>query len=452
MKHLLQRIAEENHAGKPIGIYSCCSANEYVLRAALQKGKRFEAPVLIEATANQVNQFGGYTGQTPRQFYETVLSLADEIGLPRDCVVLGGDHLGPLTFSMYEEERAMDHAGELVRQYVLAGFTKIHIDTSMRVASDDSKARLPDETIARRGAELCARAEAAYAERKTLVPDAVPPVYVIGSEVPIPGGEQKAEAELDVTAPEDLEHTVEAFRAAFLKLNLEDAWQRVIAVVAQVGVEFGGDNVFEYDRQKASLITGAVRRFPSLVLEGHSTDYQTKYALREMVEDSVAVLKVGPALTFAVREGLFALENIEKELYSGRNIQPSAFRDTLDEAMVKDDANWAKYYRGTKEEQKFQRAYSLSDRARYYLSEESVSASVKRLLQNLQKHEIPYSLLSQYLPRQAEKVRRNELRNNPAALLEDHVGDVIEDYLYATFYIDGRLIAERTIDSSSNQT
>ncbi|MPM15146.1 D-tagatose-1,6-bisphosphate aldolase subunit KbaZ [bioreactor metagenome] len=438
MKHLLQRIAEENHAGKPAGIYSCCSANEYVLRAALRKAKRYEAPVLIEATANQVNQFGGYTGQTPEQFYGYVLGLADQIGLPRNRVILGGDHLGPLTFSMYEEERAMANAGELVRQYVLAGFTKIHIDTSMRVADDDSKVRLPDEIIARRGAELCAWAEAAYAERKTLVPDAVPPVYVIGSEVPIPGGEQHSEKAISVTTQKDLGHTIETFHAAFLKRNLEDAWQRVIAVVAQVGVEFGGDNIFEYNRQNASSITKAVRGYPNLVLEGHSTDYQTKYALREMVEDAVAILKVGPALTFAVREGLFALENIEKELFAGKNIRLSGFRGTLDEAMVRSDGNWAKYYRGTKEEQKFQRAYSLSDRARYYLTEASVSASVKRLLENLQKFEIPYPLLSQYLPRQAEKIRLNGLGKDPAVLLEDHVGDVIEDYLYATFYIDGR--------------
>jgi len=439
MKHLLQRIAEENNAGKHIGIYSCCSANEYVLRAALGKAKRYEIPVLIEATANQVNQFGGYTGQTPELFYGYVLGLADQIGLPRSRVILGGDHLGPLTFSMYEEKRAMAHARELIKQYVLAGFTKIHIDTSMRVADDDVNIRLPDEIIARRGAELCAEAESAYAERRKCVPDAVPPVYVIGSEVPIPGGEQKAEETIAVTAEEDLRHTIEAFHAAFMECNLEDAWKRVVAVVAQVGVEFGGDNIFEYNRQKASQITKAIRRYPNLTLEGHSTDYQTKYALREMVEDGVAVLKVGPALTFALREGLYALENIEKELFFRADIQLSNFRNTLEEVMIHDDRNWVRYYRGSQNEQKFQRAFSLSDRARYYLTEESVQASVKQLVENLEKYKMPYPLLSQYLPRQAEKVHTHELENNPAALLEDHVGDVIEDYLYATFLnIDGR--------------
>ena len=78
-------------------------------------------------------------------------------------------------------------------------------------------------------------------------------------------------------------------------------------MVVQPGVEFGSDSVFDYSRSSAAKITGALHRYDRLVLEGHSTDYQTRYALREMVEDGVAILKVGPALTFAVREGLFAL-------------------------------------------------------------------------------------------------------------------------------------------------
>ncbi|HZE16019.1 MAG TPA: class II D-tagatose-bisphosphate aldolase, non-catalytic subunit, partial [Mycobacterium sp.] len=44
---------------------SFCTANEDVLRAMFEEIRDEDAPLLIEATSNQVNQFGGYTGFTP---------------------------------------------------------------------------------------------------------------------------------------------------------------------------------------------------------------------------------------------------------------------------------------------------------------------------------------------------------------------------------------------------
>ena len=432
MGHVLLEIARANRAGEGAGIYSCCSANEYVLRAALKKAKAYQVPVLIESTANQVDQFGGYTGMTPEDFHRYVLELADELEVAHSQVILGGDHLGPLTFADKPEAEAMPLARDLIQAYVLAGFTKIHIDTSMKVGDDDPAVRLSDEVIARRGAELCAAAEEAYLQRKASCPHAAAPVYVVGSEVPIPGGAQQEEDGVAVTEPADLDHTLTAFREAFLSRGLAGAWERVIAVVVQPGVEFGSAEVFDYNRAKAAKITQAIRKYDRLVLEGHSTDYQTRQGLREMVEDGVAVLKVGPALTFAVREGLFALENIERELLGEHSFQPSRFRAVLEEAMLRDDRNWRKHYHGSQAHQKYERAFSLSDRARYYLTDKQVQDAVSRLMDNLNAHAIPYALLSQYLPLQAQRVRTLALENKPAAILEDHVGDVIEDYLFAT--------------------
>ena len=81
----------------------------------------------------------------------------------------------------------MKEASVLVRQYVKAGFTKIHIDTSMKVASYPADVRLSDEIISRRGSLLASVAEKAYAELKEENQDAVHPVYIVGSEVPIRG-------------------------------------------------------------------------------------------------------------------------------------------------------------------------------------------------------------------------------------------------------------------------
>ena len=40
---------------------------------------------------------------------------------------------------------------------------------------------------------------------------------------------------------------------------------------------------------KAKELAAAIKEIPDLVFEGHSTDYQTKIKLREMVEDGVAI-------------------------------------------------------------------------------------------------------------------------------------------------------------------
>ena len=168
--HPIQEIVQQQKQGTPVGIYSCCSANAFVLKAALRRGLQHHMPVLIEATANQVNQFGGYTGMKPADFYAYVQQLAADMGYPEKDLILGGDHLGPLTWTNLPAAEAMDNAEELVRQFVLAGFTKIHLDTSMRVADDDLQARLSDEVIAERGARLCKAAEAAYAQRLAVHP------------------------------------------------------------------------------------------------------------------------------------------------------------------------------------------------------------------------------------------------------------------------------------------
>lgn len=424
-------------SGSQIGIYSCCSANEYVIRAAIRRARDRGTVVLVEATANQVNQDGGYTGMTPGDFRRFLDHLASEEGMPPERVFCGGDHLGPLTWRHLTEAEAMPKAETLVRSYVSAGFSKIHIDTSMRLANDDPQHRLPDETIARRGAALCRAAEDAFAQYRAGHPSAPAPVYVIGSEVPIPGGAMENEDSVAVTRPEDCQATLEAFHSAFALRDLESAWTRVIALVVQPGVEFADESVVEYDRTAAKALTTCLKRWPGLVFEGHSTDYQPKERLREMVEDGIAILKVGPALTFALREGLFALERIETELARLHPFPVSGFRSTLEWAMQEDDRYWGSYYQGREASQRYARAFSFSDRARYYLPAPRVSASITTLLSNLDREGIPLALLSQYLPTQYQRVRDRRLALQAADLLMDHVGDWIDDYLYATVRREG---------------
>ncbi|MGB4985822.1 MAG: class II D-tagatose-bisphosphate aldolase, non-catalytic subunit [Erysipelotrichaceae bacterium] len=432
MKHPLTKIIEFQKQGKPVGIYSACTANEFVLEACMEQAIKTKSVLLIESTSNQVDHYGGYTGMTPKDFVNYVQNIANKTGLPMDRIILGGDHLGPLTFTKYDEEQAMKEAKELVKQYVLAGFTKIHIDTSMKVNSDDPNTRLSDETIARRGATLAKVCEEAYEELLKTNPKAIQPVYIVGSEVPIPGGSQDAvETEMQVTKVSDFKATYQAFKEAFAKEGLTKAWDNVIAIVVQPGVEEKDAGCTQYNREKAIDLMNSIKEYPTLIFEGHSTDYQTKVKLKELVEDGVGILKVGPGLTFAAREAIFSLAFIEKELYKNTDVKQSNIMEILEEEMLKEPKYWSKHYHGSDNEKALKRKYSFSDRSRYYLPLERVSEAIQTLLHNL-KDGVPLNLLSQFMPIAYTKVRLGELENDPIALIKDRVAYTVDEYLYAT--------------------
>jgi len=427
--HKLQEMIVKQKSGEHTGIFSCCSSNEYVLRSLFKKAKEHNIIALVESTANQVDQFGGYTGQTPEVFYNWCKELAKDSGFDEEYLVLGGDHLGPLTWTKLEEGEALKNADQLIYEYVLAGFTKIHIDTSMLISTDDASVPLSDDIIASRTVRLCKKAEEAFEERKKMVPKATPPVYVIGSEVPIPGGAQESE-EMEVTDSEHLKTTLKIFHDAFHNNGLAEAWKRIIAVVVQPGVEFSEEEVFVYNRENAKQLCEVIKDDPSLVFEGHSTDYQPKTALHEMIADGICILKVGPALTFAFREALFALENIEKILFEGTDVKLSEFADTLEKVMLDNPARWISHYHGDERSKKINRKYGYSDRARYYLNEEAVKESIERLVANLE-DPIPMPLLSQFMPIQYKKIQDGIVENHVDALILDRIGDYYDDYIFA---------------------
>ena len=411
------------------GTPSYCTANEIVLEGVMEQAKRFPGSVLIEATSNQVNQFGGYTGMKPADYRDYVWRIADRIGFPREKIILAGDHLGPQPFQNQPEAEAIENAKEMVRQYAAAGYTKIHLDTSMRVADDDRSKPLSDRTIATRGAELLKVAEEAWQELHKANPDAVHPVYIIGSEVPIPGGAQDKE-EMQVTDPEAFAATVRAYKEVFAEYGLMDYWKYVIAVVVQPGVEFGDADVHFYRRDDARALCAKLKDFPELMFEGHSTDYQSPECLRQMVEDGIGILKVGPALTFAAREALFALSHIEDEIIDDPALR-SNYIAVLEQVMMENPKNWQKYYHGTPKEQALKRAYSYSDRSRYYMPDPRIEAAMQKLFDNLRGADIPMGLLHQYMPLQYIEVRDGRLPLEPRALVKDAVRIICDDYNYA---------------------
>ncbi|HWA96576.1 MAG TPA: D-tagatose-bisphosphate aldolase, class II, non-catalytic subunit [Terracidiphilus sp.] len=410
-------ILMANRAGLSRGIYSVCSANRPVLEAAFAQAMDDSSPLLIEATCNQVNHEGGYTGLTPAQFRDYVHTIANRLRFPLERLILGGDHLGPNPWRSQPAAIAMKKAYAMVTAYAEAGFSKIHLDTSM--ACKDDPPILPPSLIADRAAHLCEAAEAARQD------SAAKPVYVIGTEVPTPGGAQE-EMHLSVTTVASLDETLNVHLEAFARANLMEAWPRVIAVVVQPGVEFNDATVAEYIPERAFALSEHILTKKRIVYEAHSTDYQTTGSLRQLVQDHFAILKVGPELTFAMREAVFAMARIEEEWIA--ESCRSGIRTVIERRMIENPEYWKPYYHGNEIEIKAARAFSFSDRIRYYWPNSEITDTLARLIQNLRNSPAPLPLIAQYLPRQAEAIRADVLDNKPDAIIRHKIQESLARY------------------------
>jgi len=423
MQELLDLVARHKR-GHAIGVTSICSAHPIVIEAALHHARDTgQAFVLFEATCNQVNQEGGYTGMTPADFVGFVHAIADRAGFDHARIALGGDHLGPNPWTALDAASAMDKAEAMVGAYVAAGFRKIHLDCSMACNGDPEP--LPEAEIVRRAVRLCRAAEAAHA-----VAGGAAPVYVIGTEVPVPGGATEAIEGLAVTTPAAALTTIEAHRQAFAEAGLASAWQRVIASVVQPGVEFDHHSVVDYQPAKARALSDAIAPLPGMVFEAHSTDYQTRDALAALVRDHFAILKVGPGLTFALREALWALDAIERE-WIGDASRHARLREVTLARMREQPGHWRRYYHGEGHALAVDLQYSLSDRIRYYWPDPVIEQARQRLFDNLRADPPPLPLIGQYLPHALHALRNGAATRDPLSLAMAHVRAALDDYHHA---------------------
>jgi D-tagatose-1,6-bisphosphate aldolase subunit GatZ/KbaZ len=416
-------VVSSHKNGETVGMTSVCSAHPLVLEAAVLQAVDTGESVLIEATSNQVDQTGGYTGMRPDDFKGLVYGIAERCGLPLDRVVLGGDHLGPNRWRNLPAREAMQHAEVLVATYVEAGFTKIHLDCTFSCTDDPTP--ITDDLAADRAARLIRVAEDAATAHGQVSEIR----YVIGTEVPVPGGAHETLQELRPTTAQAARTTLRRHHQAVSEQGLDEVWPRIMALVVQPGVEFDHLRVVDYLRERTTELCEVLDEEPNMVFEAHSTDYQTVEALTALVEDHWAVLKVGPGLTFALREALFALAAIEDELVVAAD--RSHLREVMERRMLAEPSQWEGYYDGSPTDQRLARRYSYSDRMRYYWPDQDVLFAQDRLLENLDAIELPLPLISQHLPNQYARIRRGQLSAQPRALVIDHVRDVLRTYAAA---------------------
>lgn len=411
---LVHDLIARNRAGEAIGLPCFCTANAHVLRAVLSYAASTGLPTVIEATCNQVNQEGGYTGMTPIVFMDWLTGMAKDAGVPMTQLIMGGDHLGPNPWRSEPIEQAMEKARELVKLYVEAGFTKIHLDASMACGGE------PNPTfaqIAERAADLCAVAE-------SHAPDPEKLIYIIGTEVPIPGGETEEPDGLDVTSVARYRDTLRTHREAWSARGLQAAWGRIVSVVTQPGVDFGHTSIYPFVPEKARPLSDAILSDDGLTFEAHSTDYQATQALADLVKTHFFFLKVGPELTFRFREAVWALAQIEDQLGLDH---PSHMRNVMKERMHANPGNWNAYYSGSDAELEQLKIYSYSDRIRYYWSDPEVVSALEELIASLTAKTIPQTLISQAFM----GLEFGAIMDHPDMLIEQHVQRCVRRYFEA---------------------
>ncbi|PMQ01042.1 MAG: hypothetical protein CBR30_08090 [Dictyoglomus sp. NZ13-RE01] len=402
-------------------LISICTSNFKVLESVFRYFKEKDTYFLIESTSNQVNQFGGYTGLKPKDFVYKINNLSQKFSFNK--FFIGLDHGGTYPWRNLEISSAMQNAKTLIKESVESGYRKIHLDASYPLRGELS---LSIEEIVKREVELLIIAE------ETAQNYNMNPIYVIGTDVPRPGGNISEKPK--VTPNSEIYEMIDAFKKELSKNSLDKVWDRIVAIVVNLGIEFGDENIYEYSSEETKELITVLDSNKDLVFEAHSTDYQPLKSLKEMAKNGVGIFKVGPALTFAYRSALFSLAHIEKILFKNST---SNFIETLFSLLKEDNRFYKEYYGENIDINKV--VFSFLDRWRYYYENEKIQNSLKMMFKNFEDKNIPLPLIYEYFPDQFEKVQEKFLKPIMEDLIFGRIQDVLDKY-YKSLYEEVNLL------------
>ncbi|KAI1692092.1 tagatose 6 phosphate kinase domain-containing protein [Ditylenchus destructor] len=298
--------------------------------------------------------------------------------------------------------------------------------STWRMSCADDPVPLPEPEIAARAVRLCLAAEQAWRD----APDrGEPPVYVIGTEVPVPGGAHEDLDELAVTSPEAAGATLALHREAFGAAGLEAAFERVIAMVVQPGVDFDHHKVIDYRPEKARALSAFIAAQPGLVFEAHSTITRPPITWRSWRGTTSPSSRSAPARPSrcARRCGRWPPSSANGWAASAAAIRAGRNRAGRDarraralEALLPGPGA-----AGGRPGLQPERPHPL------LLGPSGGAARLRRMLDRLEHSPPPLTLLSQFLPRQYDAIRDGRLRNRPAELLRDGAAQSLRPYLDA---------------------
>jgi D-tagatose 6-phosphate 4-epimerase len=197
-------------------------------------------------------------------------------------------------------------------------------------------------------------------------------------------------------------------------------------VVVQPGAEFASSEVIAYQPDKARSLAASLANLPGFAFEAHSTDYQPAASLESLVCDGFAILKVGPWLTFALREALYGLDSIAQFLEPAS--RDESLLAAMEALMLREQEHWRRYYEGSVDDLRLQRHFSYSDRIRYYWPHPEAQAAVERLFARLGDCVIPETLVSQHLPALYPAVADGSVTAQPRELVIAAVHQVLAQY------------------------
>jgi D-tagatose-bisphosphate aldolase class II non-catalytic subunit len=419
MTQVLRQIIAQNRAGRGGAIPSICSAHPAVIEAALLLAQELDTALVIEATSNQVNQDGGYTGMNASDFAAFVHGIAQSVGVDPQGIIFGGDHLGPQAWRSLPPAIAMDKARDLVVDYAKAGFGKLHLDCSEGCLGEP--AQLPDALIAARSAELAAVALRAAPHPRDLM-------FVIGTEVPPPGGARADEdGDIAPTTPDAARATLAAHQQAFEAAGIGAAIGQIGGLVVQPGVEFSPQHIHHLPLARDPNLLAAVQDWPNICLEAHSTDYQNPAVFPRLAELGFAFQKVGPALTFAWRAALYALDDIRATL--GARQGPS-LPAVMEAEMMAAPHFWQGHYHAQAGDLYAQRHFGLADRIRYYWPKPKAEAAVQALFADLAAVSLPDTALLAHFTDAEVASARHMAQSLPRALALVHVQSALRPYFF----------------------
>jgi D-tagatose-1,6-bisphosphate aldolase subunit GatZ/KbaZ len=237
---------------------------------------------------------------------------------------------------------------------------------------------------------------------------------------------------LIVTSREDIADLLDATKECFIQKGLMSAWERVVAVVVQPGIDFSDMQVARYRPQLAAELVAYHSSLPGIMTyEVHAADYQSETAIGKLVMDHFTIMKVGPCLTNAYREAIYALAQIEIDWLKGKKgYRLSGIRHILESVMKNNPEHWQNYYSGEPLEVAFLRQYSYRDRIRYYWNYPEVETAVKRLLKNLHRP-IPFVLIKQYFPDLYPAIESGEISPTVYSLIKGRIGQTLAPYFRA---------------------
>ena len=335
---------------------SFCTGNESVINSAILFCKIYKLPLIIESTASQVNQYGGYTNKTPRKFSQMIQKMCKKNNYPFSKIILGADHLGPYPWKNYKNKVALKNSKYLLANVLKNNYKKIHIDTSYQLLED----KLFDKNLFfSRSIDLI----------KKIIKQKKFFFISVGTEVPPPGEEYKKNYKTSLD-----EFKLES--KSYLKFFKSQNFNYTFAMVIEPGMGFNNTKIktpkIKY-LDKFKLYSKQNKFF----FEAHSCDYQNIKVLKQLVKKNFKFLKVGPELTYNFSKVIFNMEMIEKKHFN----KVSNIKKKIITIMRKNNRYWHEHYPSNISNKELI-SHKL-DRIRYYWNYKNVIKSLKILKQNI---------------------------------------------------------------------